>query len=50
VLWNTEAKIAQLDEHGTSPDALSFKSMYTNSGEKIRMDNERVKDIGDRAR
>jgi hypothetical protein len=44
------AKIAQLDEHGPSPDAFSFKSMYTNSGEKIRMDNERVKDIGYRAR
>ncbi len=44
------AKIAQLDEHGPSPDAFSFKSMYTNSGEKIRMDNERMKDIGGRAR
>ena len=47
VNWNTaNEKLAHLDEHGASPEAFSFRSMYTSTGEETRMNNERVKEIG----
>ena len=44
------AKLAQLNNHGPSPGAFSFKSMFTSTGEQLRMNNERVKDIGKQAK
>jgi hypothetical protein len=37
------AKLAQLHNQGVSRDAFTFKSMFTPTGEKYRMDTTRVK-------
>jgi hypothetical protein len=50
VTWeDANRRIVQLDENGPSAAAFSFKSMYSSSGEKVRMNNERVKEISGRS-
>ena len=49
ITWElANTKLAHLDKHGPSPDAFSFKEMYSSTGEKSRMDNQRVKNLGAR--
>lgn len=61
VLWWTDdvgsigwelanSKLAYLHKNGPSPEAFTFRSLYSDDGEQIRMNNERVKEIGKRAK
>jgi len=50
VNWvEANARLAQLDADGPTPEAFSFRSMFSSGGEKMRMDNERVKELGGRS-